>query len=378
MTSEATVEVSRLEALVIARASTLGAAQPLGELIKPLARFAPPELTAGAWRDRLVTVAGTLRASDVLDAGHQLRDAGELGRRIGRVTARTWRELADRVLPGLALGIAADDGTLRARLAGRDAWAAAIVGRALGLWTAGAPPSLAALCDALAWRELALAGKPKRCPPEIRAVFVQRQLGSEAGPPERLVRILASREVGAPRPELRALCDALVRDWLAGRTIGSPVTSGARTPPASAPDPAGSTPAEARSLAADLGSPPGDAPRAFAADLGSTSGGGPRSFLADVQRAAGSTATGRFGDRKVFVSAVWDELRRDPWWAAVTLDELKARLVAAHRAGELALARADLVAAMDPALVAASEITTDGASFHFIVTEPVVVTEPVA
>jgi hypothetical protein len=67
---------------------------------------------------------------------------------------------------------------------------------------------------------------------------------------------------------------------------------------------------------------------------------------------------------------VWHELRKRPRWSAITLDELKARLVAAHRAGELVLARADLVAAMDPALVAASEITTDGASFHFIVKEP--------
>ena len=30
------------------------------------------------------------------------------------------------------------------------------------------------------------------------------------------------------------------------------------------------------------------------------------------------------------------------------------------------LARADFVAAMDPAVVAASEITTDGATFHFV------------
>ncbi|HEY6175218.1 MAG TPA: hypothetical protein VIX73_12260, partial [Kofleriaceae bacterium] len=79
---------------------------------------------------------------------------------------------------------------------------------------------------------------------------------------------------------------------------------------------------------------------------------------------------GRFGDRKVFVSAVWDVLHRDPRWADLALAEFKTRLVAAHRAGELALARADLVAAMDPGLVAASEIAADGASFHFIVKEP--------
>jgi hypothetical protein len=153
---------------------------------------------------------------------------------------------------------------------------------------------------------------------------VQRRLASEPGPPERLVRVLAAREVGAPRPELRALRDALVRRWLAGRTLGA---ASAAT---------------------------GEAP----------------SFAGAVLAAAGTAREGRFGDRKVFVSAVWDELHKRPAWAALALDDFKARLVAAHRAGELTLARADLVAAMDPALVAASEIAADGASFHFLVKEP--------
>jgi len=341
-----TLDQDRLEALVVARARTIGSAISLGDLVKPLARFAPAELTPGAWRDRLTEVAGELRRRELLDAGHRLLDADELARRIGPTSARTWPELADRVLPGLALGIAADDGKLRARLDGRDAWAAAIVGRALALWGAGAPPSLAAVCDALAWRALELPGKPKRCPPEVRAVFVQRLLGSEAGPPERLVRVLAAREVGAPRPELRALREALVRGWLAGLTVG------AAAPAANQPVPS----QPSRSVASE---PPA------AAELA------PASFAGDVLSAAGATPPdGWFGDRKVFVAAAWHELRKLPRWSALTLDELKHRLIAAHRAGELALARADLVAAMDPELVAASEITTDGASFHFIIKEP--------
>src|SRR5262249_10832151 len=93
----------------------------------------------------------------------------------------------------------------------------------------------------------------------------------------------------------------------------------------------------------------------------------PAAFAGAVLRAARQTTAGWFGDRKVFVSAVWEQLRGDPPWAQLALPEFKARLVAAHRAGALTLARADLVAAMDPALVAASEITVDGASFHFLV-----------
>jgi len=309
----------RLEALVVARAFASKNALSLAELVQPLDRFAPPELTQAAWRDQLAAVTGELRARGVLEAGHRLPDAEELARRIGHHTARTWPQLAERVLPALPLGIAADDGKRQSRLAGRDAWAAAIVGRSLGLWLDGPPPSLASVCDALIWRELGLPGKPKRCPPEIRALFVQRRLASEPGPPERLVRVLAAREVGAPRPELRALRDALVRCWLAERTLGA-------------------------------------------------AGVGP-SFADAVLVAAGAAREGRFGDRKVFVSAVWDELHKQPPWAALALDDFKARLVAAHRAGELTLARADLVAAMDPALVAASEIAADGASFHFLVKE---------
>jgi hypothetical protein len=313
----------RLEALIVARASP-PAAWALGELLAPLARFAPAELTAAAWRDRLTAAVAALRGQGVLDADHRVRD-GELARRIGRSTARSWAELSDRVLPALALGIAADDTRWRARLTGRDAWAAAIVGRALGVWRDGPPPSLPQLCDALVWRDLALPGAPKRCPPELRAAFVQRRLGQSGAleAVDRLVRVLAAREVGAPRPELRALRDALVRGWLAGRTVGD-------EPPAPA-----------------------------AAD-----------FAADVLGAAARVVDGRFGDRKVFVSAVWDELRRDPRWAELALAGFKGRLLAAYRAGELVLARADLVAAMDPALVAASEIAADGASFHFIVKEP--------
>jgi hypothetical protein len=239
------------------------------------------------------------------------------------------------------------------------------------LWLDGPPPSLAALCDALVWREHGLASKPKRCPPELRAVYVQRRLGSEAGAPERGVRLLAAREVGAPRPELRALRDALVRGWLAGRALGPPrapeATRGSvedapvRGGPASAEDRAPRAPEVTRGIvepAPDRGVAPSDEPAEPAPAA---------SFAGDALRAAAAVTEGRFGDRKVFVSAAWDELRRDPRWSELALAEFKARLVAAHRAGELALARADLVAAMDPALVAASEIAVDGASFHFIV-----------
>lgn len=90
-----------------------------------------------------------------------------------------------------------------------------------------------------------------------------------------------------------------------------------------------------------------------------------RSRLAVVAGALKSVrAPGRFGDRKVFVSALWRRVRRK---LGMPLEEFKQWLFSQHRAGALQLARADLVAAMDPKLVASSEIRVPGAEFHFVV-----------
>lgn len=319
---------ARLEALVLARLETAGK-QPIGPaaLMKALRPFAPRQLTDAEWRQALDGAIEALRAAGAIDDRGRAQ-AGELARRVGHHTARTWKQLAERVLPALALGLGADDAKAQARLVGRDGWAAAIVGRALGVWTAGPPPSASAAMDALVWQELGLPGAPKKCPDELRAHFLHRHLGGEPGPAERLLRMVAVQAVDAPRADLNALRGGLVRLWLAGRGVGA----------AEPPRPAAAEP--------------------------------PRSLVADVQAAAAAARDGVFGPRKVFISAIWDALRASPAWAALGLDELKARLVEAHRRGELVLARADLVAAMDPALVAASETRTDGATYHFVVREP--------
>lgn len=305
----------RVDTLVIAIAVTKRA-KTSSMLVRPLARFAPVDLTPADWLAH--TAAAAQRLAPVADKA-------ELSRRLGLTATRTWPQLADKVLPALALGVAADDTRVHAKLAGRDGWAAAIAGRVLGVWTSGPPPSLGGVCDAYTWQQLGLAGTPKRCPPEVRAVFIQRSLGDGGGgqpaPAERLVRLVATTAIGAQRPDVKAMVEALVRCWLAGSTIG---------------------PATGRR---------GD------------------SFVADVLRVANSAEVVRFGDRKVFVASLWDQLRKQPAWASLSLDDLKSRLVAAHHSGQLALARADLVAAMDPTLVAASQITADGASFHFVIRE---------
>jgi hypothetical protein len=366
---------------VIARLASSGKRPPgVAELVKGLRRFSPRELTDAQWREVITGVLGGLQAREIVDDQRRVAPE-ELARRIGRHAARAWKQLADRVLPALALGVEPGDSKAHGRLTGRDEWATAIAARVLGMWTDGPPPSPSGLCDALVWRDLELEGAPKRCPPEVRAHFVRRHAGGDAGPPERLVRGLAAQTVDAPRVELQALRDGLVRLWLAGRTVGTrdavpqPPPAATRGPasPAStaAPSPASTAAHSPTSAAAPSpASTAAPSPASMAVPATATVPTPARSLIADVRAVADAAREGVFGDRKVFISAVWEALRAMPEWAGLELDDLKARLVAAHRNRELVLERADFVAAMDPALVDASETGTDGATFHFVLREP--------
>jgi len=304
----------RIETLVIARAHTLRGPASGAELVTALARYCPSDMMPAAWASSIASVVERLRGAS-LDAANHLLEADALARRIGPHAVATWQQLTDRVLPALALQVAPADGKSLQKLSSRDAWAAAIVGRARGIWLDGPPPTLSAVCDANAWTSLGLGGRPKRLPAEVRGLFLSRELGTAPAGPDRLLRQLAAKLLEVPRADARSLRDGLVRFWLAGREL---------------------------------------APR----------------FAADVQAVARTMRDGVFGDRKVYISSVWDQLRREPAWSAISLDDFKTRLLSAHRAGDLVLARADLVAAMNPSMLARSETIADGATFHFIVRDP--------
>jgi hypothetical protein len=87
-----------------------------------------------------------------------------------------------------------------------------------------------------------------------------------------------------------------------------------------------------------------------------------------IMEEKGSTGRprGRFG-RKVFIAALWRQLRTHPKLSGMTFDQFQRCLFQAHREQFLVLARADLVAAMDPDEVAESECDAGVATFHFVV-----------
>lgn len=99
---------------------------------------------------------------------------------------------------------------------------------------------------------------------------------------------------------------------------------------------------------------------------------------------------GRFGDRKVFIASLWATMLRIEADTGRTLTEgatlehfrawlLRSRLLTRDGTQDavplVVLCRADLVAAMDPRMVAASETVIDGATFHFVIDPAVGVDE---
>jgi hypothetical protein len=84
--------------------------------------------------------------------------------------------------------------------------------------------------------------------------------------------------------------------------------------------------------------------------------------------AIGHDANERFGTRKVFLAAVHAALGGE---GAIHLEAFKQRMVSASRAGLLVLARADLVAAMPQAVVAASAVFNGCTEFHFMLDDAV-------
>lgn len=85
-----------------------------------------------------------------------------------------------------------------------------------------------------------------------------------------------------------------------------------------------------------------------------------------VRRASAGAGVRQYGPEKVFIASVWEVLAGDAEIAALGEQGFKDVLAEAHRRGLVTLSRADLVAAMDPRDVAASEIRHHNATYHFI------------
>lgn len=92
-------------------------------------------------------------------------------------------------------------------------------------------------------------------------------------------------------------------------------------------------------------------------------------FANTVKSVSRMCPTGRFGDNKVFISHVWNQLHDEPQFALLGLTGFKQKLIEANRARLLTLSRADMVELQNPDDLDQSETTFLNAVYHFILIE---------
>ncbi|MET0403756.1 MAG: hypothetical protein ABW123_15205 [Cystobacter sp.] len=325
-------------AWLITRPQRKGSRARLEEALLPLVEH---HLGRARWKERCPALVERLREDALLTVGPR----GGLGltneglaqglRFLGlesRPRGLTWQKLKATSLQALCLGLPASPATLT-WLAEADGVRAALLQRQLG--GDGKPtPTLSQVKARLLWRQL---GVETHRPFTLLAVQ-QHLLGTllevAVTDPDHAVEQLAARAAGASRTDADTVRLATVRSWLAaGQDAPAPVTPPSPAAPAPAPR-QGTTPAFAEQVLATA--------RALPADH-------------------------RFGPDKVFIAHVWRALQ--PTWA--DREAFNAALLEANRSRRLSLSRADLVSAMDPSVVAESEVRASGARFHFVVVDPV-------
>ncbi|WP_428263998.1 hypothetical protein [Haliangium sp.] len=379
------MDLDRLDVLILARLAgpTKSVPQP-AQLRKDVGRFLAARLSPGELHALIDDRLAALRTRGDLVATGPLA-VTEAGRRrvqdaLGVTSIPAWKALRTWLAPALALGLDPAQAKVRARLRDADGLRGAALRRGHDLPGPDAP-TLRQAVDALAWRQL---GVDTDRPLTLNAVRRHLLSGLLAGKSrlelDKLVALLAADSAGAGRTEPDALRDALVRDWLApapssdawtadprGTSTPAPTAPAASTPAPAAPAPPTPTHAPAPTTPVQTPTTPALAPSVAPAelDLGA---------FARLVQAAADTAhgpeDGRFGARKVFISALWRRLRAHPACAHLDFGGFKGRLVEANRANLLALHRADLVQAMDPAEVRASETHFGNATFHFVERSP--------
>ncbi len=319
-------------------AAATGGGEPLAATRRALAPHLEARGTREEARRRLGDALDGLVAWGRLDrpqgavhvataAGRAALEAEGLAAGPGR---RAWTGARDVDLPARALGLPPPSGRDRQRFRSAAGLRAAVLSKAHRL-PLPPFPTLAQAGRALAWTRLeALLGRPldpSLAPRAGSGPLVATLAGDWLGDGrsrnlDRALGLLAARAAGAATPEPAALRRALVGRWLDGAGVA----------------------------------PEGAAATALP------------DFAREVVRLAEAAPDERFGPDCVYVAHVLDAYRRAHPTASA--EGFKQRLAEANRRGLLRLQRADLVEALDAALVERSELEVLGTRFHFVRVEP--------
>lgn len=354
----AALDSQRLEILVLARLATRAKkALTTGSLTKALRPFLERRLSAVEQRSHIERTLERLIALDQVAARPlALTDGGRRRLREFFATDRDldWQVLRKHYVSATALALTPTD-KVRKRIADKDGLRAGILWRHHSL-PQTAPPTLKQAVDALVWRQLGVDTDGPLTLARIRAHFLQQMLGQKRPlPGDKLTQLAAARAARSDGLGPDHLRLALARDWL------FPDRPEALTQPESQQSqPPGTQPGESPA--------PGDGTETTTETTTATATAPSLSALAGEVAAIASAVhdDGRYGERKVFISAIWQRIRTRPIAHGLTLDSFKDLLMQANRADLLRLHRADLVSAMPAQHVADSETTHLSATFHFV------------
>jgi hypothetical protein len=337
------------------RVSRAVLAQDLGPIV-------PHRLPLVQWRARIDwEIDGLLADGFASEAGAHLAvsDAGSASVRrflgVKGTLPRGWQELRDVRLIAKALGLerlAAKDLKLLAR---PDGLRAAVVQTTYKLKIKGiaSPSRLRSALAALALErafgnqiKAGLAGNGGLSAKAGRLLAGQlarapRDFGTDA----RLIAALAAEQIGGKQADVDALRRAILCRFLDGAVASGKVA--VRAPP--------------RAAALQPVSPLGAVPPLVLPGRPDLQG-----FVLEVCRQAAALAQGWVGNRKAYISHVWRALQqvRSDW--SLSEIEFKCMLVEAHRAGQLALANADLKDHKSIKDVQESAVVYKNAVFHYI------------
>ena len=376
----------RLRQLVLMRIACALRGATKAEIATDLAPIATG-LPAAQWRakvDREIEALGAQGFVAVKSARMELSDAGkaQAARFLGVKGdfPRVWSELRDIRLVAVALGMQREPAKRLKALDTLDGLRGAIVESAYGLKIKGVatPARLREALAAMALKRAfgdkgtaGLAGKLGLSAKASRTLAAQlARVPRDFGTDTRLIAALAGEFLDTAAADIAGLRVAVLRRYYGAtspkaapvkrkpskRALGKGVQP--RAEPVAAPAAVAVVPAPAAPAPVAISVP---APALLPMGRPDLPG-----FASEVRRHAASQARGWSGDRKAYISHVWRNIReKRPDWGLSEI-EFKCMLAEAHRAGQLALANADLKDKDNIKDVQDSAVSYRNAVFHFI------------
>jgi hypothetical protein len=353
----------KLETLILARLSVRDRRASSARVSKALYAMLARRFSAVEWRERYEgALAALCDARQVDPETLALTPAGtaRLKAALGLASApraADWREFKAKYLPRLFF---ADRPAAPRALDLRALVLAERLGVAVPSGGLRPRRQLDLVIEAWLKKNLELPGRVTLA--TLSAALLGRELGLRTRQkPGAVVRQGVLYLSGARKDTTQALTDALTERWLRGEHSKGQHSNGARSNGARSR-------AASQEDSSDDTEPQRSASRATANGKRTLDAAFLTRAAVKIERAARGPRARAFDANKVFIASVWESLAADPEIAGLGELGFKALLVEAHRRGLLNLSRADLVSAMDPGDVAASETRHRNATYHFIVT----------